>query len=350
MLRNVKLHIQYNGKKVSENLAPYIQDFCYTDAMSGDLDDLSIVVSDQERKWQQSWMPMDGDHILAAIEVLDWQKEGQKKKIPCGTFHVDQLKFEGAPDKLTIQATSFPVSADVRQEKRTKVWEKVKLSVIATEIAKRAKLKLIREVPTDPTYDRLEQQQKTDFGFLREIAKQEGMACKVTAGKLVLYDEAKFEKGNVVATFVRGTDRILNYRFDWSASQCAYRGCELTYEEEETKSSKRKGKVQAIKKESKVTYTPPHAPKIGALLRIHEYTKSKADALRIAKNRLREQNKKANVVEMTVVGDIRMAAGVVIQIKGFGKFDAKYIVDKVVHQVNERGYISHMNIRKVLGW
>lgn len=375
-MRKVKLHINYNGKNISQSLMNYVLDFSYTDATSGELDDLTIVVSDRDRVWQKSWMPAEGDKIAAAIEVFDWEKEGQVKKYPCGTFHVDSLSFSGAPDELRIQAASFPISSGVRQEKRTKVWEKVNFSVIAADVAKRAGLKLAREVKTDPTYDRIEQQEKTDFGFLLDLAKQEGIACKVTAGKLVLFDESKFEKGKSVAEFERDKDRIISYNFEWSADNCAYRACELTYEESEKitvidppkedpkgdpkgdpkdapkrrKKRKKKGRKKTIKKTKKVTYTPPRAPKTGPILRVKESAKSQADALRIAKNRLREKNKQANRASMTVMGDIRIAAGVVITIKGFGKFDGKYIVDRVVHQVGGSGYVTNMKLRKVLGW
>lgn len=375
-MRRVKLHVNYNGKNISESLMNFVTDFSYTDAASGELDDLTIVVSDRDRKWQKTWMPAEGDKIAAAIEVFDWEKEGQIEKYPCGTFHVDSLSFSGAPDELRIQAASFPISSGVRQEKRTKVWEKVNFSVIAADVAKRAGLKLVREVKTDPTYDRIEQQEKTDFGFLLDLAKQGGIACKVTDGKLVLFDESKFEKGKSVAVFERDKDRIISYSFEWSADNCAYRACELTYEESEKitvidppkedpkgdpkgdpkdtpkrrKKRKKKGRKKTIKKTKKVTYVPPGAPKMGPILRVKESAKSQADALRIAKNRLREKNKQANRASMSVMGDIRIAAGVVITIKGFGKFDGKYIVDRVVHQVGGSGYVTNMELRKVLGW
>ncbi|OPA76737.1 hypothetical protein BVG16_16330 [Paenibacillus selenitireducens] len=351
-MRSSKIHINYNGKNITESLMNYVTDLSYTDASSGELDDLSITVSDRDNKWQKSWAPVEGDKVSVAIEVFNWYKEGDQKKYPCGTFHVDGLTFTGPPDLIDIKAASFPVSSDARQVKRTKVWEKVKLSTISADIAKRAGLKLVREVPDDPTYDRIEQQEQTDLAFLLDLTKQEGIAVKVTEGKLVLFDEAKFEKGKSVATFERGKDNLIDYNFEWSAANCAYRACEVTYEEstKTTSTSKKKGTKKAVSVTKKVTYTPPGAPANGPVLRIKETAKSQADALRIAKNRLRERNKQANRATMTIVGDIRIAAGVVVTIVGFGKFDGKYIVDKVTHQVGSNGYVSRMELRKVLGW
>jgi phage protein D len=275
------VEINYNGKNITQNLAAYAVDISYTDAASGELDDLSIRVADKDRKWQKTWMPVEGDKIKVAIIVSDWYKEGDRKKYECGTFHVDGLTFSGPPDEVNIKAASFPVSSDVRQEKRVKVWEKVKLSTIAQDIAKRAKLKLVREAPDDPTYDRQEQQDKTDFTFLVELAAQEGLAVKVTGDKLVLFDEAKFEKGKSVATFTRDTDRVLDYNFEWSSNNCAYRACEVTFEtsikpaskpaaETAKDAKKKKGRPKAVKVSNKVTYTPPGAPKTGPVLRLKE--------------------------------------------------------------------------------
>lgn len=341
-MRSAKLHINYNGKNITESLMHYVTNLSYTDAASGELDDLSITVSDQDNKWINAWSPTEGDKISAAVEVFDWQYEGQVMKLPFGTFHVDSLSFAGPPDTVIIKAASFPVTAEIRQVRRSKVWETVKLSTIAYDIANRAKLTLVREIETDATYERLEQDEQTDFSFLLEQTKKEGIACKVVEGKLVLYDEAKYEKGKSVATYERGKDKLLDYSFDWSSSNCAYRACEVTYE------LTQKGKKKAAT--MKATYMPPGAPKTGPILRVKENAKSQADALRIGKNRLREKNKQANLGSITVFGDIRIATGVIITIKGFGRFDGKYIVDQATHQVNGSGYKTTMNIRKVLGW
>lgn len=341
-MRRSKLHINYNGKNITESLMHYVIDLSYTDAASGELDDLSITVSDRDKRWINAWSPIEGDRVHAAVEVFDWQHEGQIKKLPFGVFYVDGLIFTGPPDIIEIKAASFPVTAEIKQVKRSKVWEEVKLSTIAYDIAKRAGLKLVREVGTDATYDRLEQDEQTDFSFLLEQTKKEGIACKVVEGKLVLFDEAKFEKGKSVATYERGKDYLLDYSFDWSSSNCAYRACEVTYEV--TQKGKKKSTTM------KVTYTPPGAPKTGPILRVKENAKSQADALRIGKNRLREKNKQANLVSITVFGDIRIATGVIVTIKGFGRFDGKYVVDQAVHQFNSSGYKTKMNIRKVLGW
>ncbi|TVX93051.1 phage late control D family protein [Paenibacillus agilis] len=337
-MRRVMLHVNYNGKKMDKSFMDHVLDFSYTDSGSGELDDLSLRLSDKDRKFQASWMPAEGDVISAAIEVFDWQREGQSKKYNCGSFHVDELTFSGVPDEVSVRAASFPVSSTARQERRTKVWEKVKLSTIAGEIARRAKLKLANEVDIDPSYDRIEQMDKSDFSFLLELTKQEGIACKVVSGQLVLFDESKFERGKSVATFERGKSNILDYSFSWSAANCAYRACEVTYEEVDKK------------KTSKATYTPPGAPSTGPVLRVQESAKSQADALRIGKNRLREKNKQANLATMTIVGDVRIAAGVIITIKGFGRFDGKYIVDKANHTVGGGGYNTRMDLRKILGW
>jgi hypothetical protein len=45
-----------------------------------------------------------------------------------------------------------------------------------------------------------------------------------------------------------------------------------------------------------------------------------------------------------------MAAGVTIEVKGWKKFDGKYIVESATHSVDGGGYTTRIEIRKVLGW
>ncbi|NEZ43726.1 phage late control D family protein [Paenibacillus alvei] len=360
-MRQATLHVTYNGRAVTNSFADSNLDFTYTDAPSGELDDITIRMVDMAGNWRGKWIPAEGDQLQIAIEVMDWQKHGDgKRKHHCGSFLVDSVTVQGPPDIVEIRAASYPVSSDSKQQKRSKVWEKVKLSTIANDIAQRAKLKLISEVAIDPTYDRIEQQEQTDFAFLLDLSTKEGIALKVTDGKLVMFDEARFERGKPVAIYRPDDGLLLDYSFEWSSANCAYGACEITYEETEKASinddtkketgKKKKGRKKTVKKSKKVTYVPPGAPKTGPILRIKESAGSQAEALRIARNRLREQNKQANRASITVLGDIRIASSVVVVLDGLGRFSSRYIVDSVTHQIGSSGYTSRLEIRKVLGW
>lgn len=336
--RRAVLVINYNGKDVTEDLAESLLDFAYNDADPGAMDDIQISLEDRERKWQGPWQPAAGDKIKAEIRTINWGGPGEIKSLPLGSFEVDSFEFTGPPDTVAIKAVSLPVGSSARQEVRTKAWEKVRLKTIAQDVAKRAGLKLLYEATDNPSYDRLDQTEQSDLAFLNDQAKQEGIAVKIASGKLILFDESAYEKKEAIAVIEHGKDNILSYQFSWGTAYTAYRACQVTY------------KPPKSKKTIKYTYTPPAAPKSGPVLKINQKVSKAAEAQRLAKKSLREKNKEAGKASIALVGDIRMAAGLTIDIVGWGRFDGKYIIESCSHAISGSGYTTSLEIRRVLGW
>ncbi len=374
--RRAQVVINYNGKDISRELSDYLLDFTYTDAEPGTLDDLQINLEDRARKWIGPWSPTIGDHITAYIKTVGWDKPGEIKKLPCGTFEVDSVDLAGPPDTVSIKAVSLPVAANIRQEKRTKAWEEATLRSIAAEIAKRAGFTLAYEAHANPKYDRQDQQDVSDLAFLNDICQKEGIALKVTGKKLVLFDERVYEQKPVALTLIRGVSDIVSYSFAFSAQDVAYVACEISYQPaavkaktvkkkktdskdkdktdtktaaDKKKSAKKKTKA-AQPKPIKVVYRPPGAPAEGPILKLNQSVSSQAEALRVAQNELRNKNKESGKASLSLVGDVRLAAGMTINVKGWGKFDSKYIIVSASHAVSGSGYTTNIEIRKVLGW
>ncbi|ANY69727.1 late control protein [Paenibacillus sp. BIHB 4019] len=338
--RRAEVLIIYNGKDISADLAESLMDLSYTDNPSGQLDDLQITLEDKDRKWQGDWSPTIGDSITASLRTISWDKQNEVKTFPLGTFGVDSATLNGPPDTVQIKALSLPAGTTARHEIRSKAWEKVRLKTIAGDIAKRAELTLLYEAPDNPIYDRLEQTEQADMPFLLDLCTKEGIAVKVAAGKLVLFDESVYEQKSTVATLTRGTDNVIGYSFGWSVTEAAYRAAQLVYT---TGEGKKKTEVKAV-------FTPPGAPASGPVLKLNESVSSEAEALRVAKNRLREENKNYGKASLQLPGDIRMAAGLTINIVGWGRYDGKYIIESATHSVGSGGYSTSIEIRKVLGW
>ncbi|WP_090111022.1 phage late control D family protein [Cohnella sp. OV330] len=337
MARQVALTVEYNGKDISETLSESLIRFEYGDNASGLLDDLAITLEDAERRWQGPWSPAEGDTIVARIKTINWDGPNEFKYLPCGKFEIDTCDTSGAPDTVAIGAVSLPAGSTVRRQRNTRAWEKVTLKTIAADVAKTAGLKLRYEAPDNPTYDRLEQREQSDLGFLVEQCAREGIAVKISSGQLVLFDEAVYEAREAVCDLVRGADAVISHSFNWSIADAAYRACELTYTDTKSKTLK-------------ATYTPPGAPKTGPTLKVNESAASPAEALRIAKQRLREKNKNYGKASLSLAGDVRMAASSTINVKGWGRFDGKYIIESARHTVDSSGYRTDIQIRKVLGW
>lgn len=389
--RYADLLVKYNGKDITPDLTGDLLDLSYTDAAPGEADDLSITLQDRLRRWSGPWTPKKGDTIVAEILPRNWDKPGDKLRLPCGSFSVDSLELSGPPDTVAIKAASIPGDVPGRMEARTKAWEKATLKSIAAEVAKRCKLKLLYTADANPAYDRQDQTDQTDTAFLAQLAKHEGIALKVSGGQLVLFDEADFEKKKPVATLERGKSNILSYKFSDDTAFVAYSSAKVSYtppkppkakaadkkRKDEKKAAPKpgngttpapapktlatapapaKGAKEAANKAATeqpaivVTYTAPGAPKGGPVLKLNQSVSSQAEAQRAARHALRENNKKAGQASFELVGDVRLVSGVTIMVKGFGRFDGKYIIVSATHSVGSGGYTTSITIRKVLGW
>ncbi|MCM3129021.1 phage late control D family protein [Paenibacillus provencensis] len=337
------LSLYFNGKQVDSYLDKDLMSFTFHDGYSGQADDITIQLDDSENKWMKEWVPVIGDEIRAEIVTYHWDKQKEKKKLPCGKFYLKSFVYAGMPNVVTIEASALPVEGNAaKQQKRSKSWEKVQLKTVAKEIADRAKLKLVYEAKSNPTYERLDQSEQTDFEFLIEPAIKEGITLKVSSKSLVMFEESEFEKAAAVFDLTRGKDNILSYQFETNSESVAYGSCEVVYTTPKT--SKEPSKT------IKGSFTLPN-PGYMPTLRIHEQVETVAEANRVARNRLREQNKKAGLANLTIEGDTRIAAGQTINLKGWGYFDGKYIVIDATHQISATAaYTTDIQVRKVLGW
>lgn len=64
-------------------------------------------------------------------------------------------------------------------------------------------------------------------------------------------------------------------------------------------------------------------------------TKGKTKAKKIAEKTLKDSLKQEYSISLTVDGDINYCAGAIIELdNSFGKFEGKYIIEKVVHNID----------------
>lgn len=375
--RRVSVIIDYNGKNIDQYLQDQLISFSYNDAGSGEQDDINLKLDDREGRWLNAWKPDKGDTIKAVINTISWEQEGQKLKLPCGTFEVDTVVPSGPPDVVDIKGVAIPIGGhDALRTKRSKSWEKTTLKTVVNEIATAAKLKLSWQVKTNPSYDQLEMSDQTYFNFLVETLAGEGMVVKVTNSHLVIFEEEEFEKKQSAFTITRGKDDVISYSFENTATDVIYSKCVIEYRSTTSVEKKTANKkpttpttpapkattppkpttpTKPVKKK-KVTktviirgeYTLPGVK--GPVLKItNQKVETTAEARRIAKNKLREKNKEVGKATIVLDGSTRYATGVTFNIKGWGKADGKYIIESCNHDSAGGAYTVTLNIRKVVG-
>ena len=104
--KKATLKIKYNDKDITRSLSKYTTSFSYDDAASGESDSVSVTISDKDKKWSAGWLPDKKDTIYAEIITDNFKKQGEHKKLVCGTFVIDSLSIGSSPRSLEVGAIS----------------------------------------------------------------------------------------------------------------------------------------------------------------------------------------------------------------------------------------------------
>lgn len=273
--------------------------------------------------------------VSAVLVQKNWNDTGKDLTLDMGTFEIDSIDMSGPPDKVTVKSTSIPYTSKLRMERKNKAWEKISLKGIGQEIAGKNGLKLMYEAGENPTYKRKEQVQTSDIKFLQNLCHAAGMALKVTTLTIVIYDAAEYDKKPVVRTFKKGSGDIISYKMGTKLTDTAYTSCHVSYTDPDSKET------------IEYTYTPDSKTGTGQTLEVNEKVNSKAEAIRLAKKRLREKNTQEYTASLKVVGDVSLVAGITVKLKGFQQFDKKYKVTQAKHNLLD-GYTVDLSLKQVL--
>ena len=333
---------------ISEDISRYFLSMDYSEAMSGEADDLTITLEDRIQIWLESWLPEDEGnmldvtvHILNRISLSDGETV-----VHLGKFELDELTIEGMPSTVKLKGVSIIGEGSLRSERKNQTWEKITLRKIASDIAARNKLKLLFDSDEDPEQDHIEQADQSDLEFLNKLCKSNGLSLKVTPDQLIIFDDYKYEtKEAMITVFKPGIEAsggkdiwlrwLENYTFR-NKTRDTYTSCEV-----KTQKGKKKEVIEG-------KFVDPNGKKGGRVLKISHQVKDEAEAQRLAKKKLREKNKEKTTGSFSTIGNFNLSAGVTIDLKNFGKFDGKYIIVKVNHTISSNDFKTGVEIRKCL--
>lgn len=326
----------YKGKITNLNLKDGITHPIHVDKKGWfAINDVKKATSSSTSTSSTSSSNLKGLMINATVVQQNYNSDGKDLVLNCGSFEIDTVDMSGPPSKVTIKCTSLPYKSTIRKQAKTKAWEKVKLSVIANEIAKTNNMECMFLSKDNPFYERKEQVQKSDIVFLQGLCKNAGISLKVTNNMLVLFDEMEYENKKAILTIESGKSNIINYKFSTKTSDVTYSKSKVTYTDPKTK------------KTIKYTYTPRNADKNGQVLEINEKVKDREEARQLAMKRLRQKNKNEFTADFNLVGDVRLVAGSTVNVAGYGMFDGKYIIETATHNITS-GYTVGLKLRRVL--
>lgn len=345
-------------KDVTADIMPDLLGFSYTDKETNEADELTLTLKDEKGKWASSWKPEGGEVIRAS--VYSGNTLYAQRKLNCGRFYVDTISTSGPPRVVEIRAVSIPLNKPIRKRIKNKAWEKNTLKGIAQAIAKDNSMGFMYDAQENPSFDRQDQQNESDLKFLGRLCDDAGLSIKVTDDKVVIFDQASYEKKKPIKSFTLGVDNILSWVFEQAQSD-TYKSVTVSYRDPKKKKKTSAGGyefdsegtlVRSSKKTTNpavmtYTYTDPDASEEGQEYKLKKRAKSIDEAKRLARAKLRQLNLKSVTGSLTIIGDTSMVAGVVISVKGFGSFDGNFYVQEASHSVSTSGYTTELTLRKV---
>lgn len=334
-------------KDISEDISKYFLSLSFTDNLSDTVDDITLTLEDKAQLWLEEWFPDAGAKLGVTIHTYNWTNlaEGERY-LPLGEYEIDEIENEGFPSTVQIKAVSVMGSGSLRGVKKNRTWENISIWKCASDICKENGLEVIWDCDENPNLDHIEQANQSDLEFLEKICKDNGKNLKVTIDRIIIFDDDKYEAKTPVFFCLKpgaygkpsSDDELLlsgitDYKLK-SKTRDVYWKCHVRYQRTQDKT--------VIEGE----FAAPDKTE-GLILTVNEQVKDKTEADRLAKKKLREKNKEAYTGSLTLMGNFYLVAGLVIEMKGFGKFDGNYIIVKAEHQVGA-AYTTSIDIRRCL--
>lgn len=171
-----------NNKNITTDIKARLISLTLNDNRGFDADQLDIELDDADGKLE---LPPRGASIRM---TLGWTGESLVDK---GSFTVDEIEHNGAPDVLTIRARSADFR-DTLNIKRNASYHKVTVGDIVNTIASRHTLTSgISASMASIPIPHMDQTNESDANLLTRLAKQEGAIATIKAGKLLFIEPGK---------------------------------------------------------------------------------------------------------------------------------------------------------------
>lgn len=338
--------ITYNGKDISEDLAPYLISISYTDNLSGYADDLEIKLEDREGLWTSDWFPDRGAVLNVTLQTTNWESlSSGESTLHVGLFSIDSIDGRMPPSEIVLKAVSVPDNTELRGVDRTRSWEKAELKTIANDVASAASMELVFDTEENPVIDRVEQTEQSDLSFLLKLCEDHGLALKICNNQVVIFDETDYEKATPVIHIIKpGTaytkaegeiyiSDIIGYSFH-AVTRDIYKACHVKYSNNDSGDT------------IETTFTDPNKTD-GKTLEVNEQVNTLADAEKLAKKKLREKNRDEWTMSIDTMGSLSLVAAMTVSVEGFGKFDGNYIITTARHDIGS-GYTTSIDLRRCL--
>lgn len=327
--RHTKLKVIYNGSDISADISANLLQFTFTDNAGDKADEVRIVLEDRDQLWRDAWYPSKGAKLKCYIQPE------HDAELPCGEFEIDEIEISGPPSKVSIKAVSVPITKPIRGEKKTRTWEGADLQKVGAEVASAAGLSFEWFGGKVPTYQRIDQTEESDLGFLSRLGRDVNHRVKVADGRLVIWDEAEYSsRGPTFTVDVGLASAVTSYQFS-SKSHDTYKAARVRYHD-------------PVKKID-IDYTETSSQvETGQTLEINRRVESVEQARTLAQKELESKNKLEVTGTVEMMGVSNASAGLITRIVSVGRLSGNYMIDTAGHTVTRSGgWTVSLNIHRV---
>lgn len=301
--------LTYAGRNITADLAPFVTSITYTDHMHGESDEIQIALQDADGRWRGAWLPQQGDQIALTLGY-----EGETA-LPCGDFEIDEVQFDGPPDKVQIRAVATYVSLALRTA-NSAGRENTTLAAIVQDIAQRHGLVLQGDIAHIPM-QRSTQNEETDLAYLKRLAEDYGHVFEIRGSRLVFMRREALEQAPAALTLRRAElsqyGVTINLRTKFEEAGVDYHD------------PKKKELVTGEEVDERI--------KKADRKKITERTESPEQAAAKAKARLHEENKDAQKLRLTLPGQPYLVAGQIMALQDLGALSGRYIIETSTHRL-----------------
>lgn len=313
-----KIVITYQGKDVSADFAPILQGVTFKDTLDGRAGEAEISLSNAQGYFFNDWYPEIDHHFTILMGYED------TPMIDGGTFWVDEISLSGSSsgDTCNIRALSLK-SSNLNSSIKKQYHNARPIADIVSEVA--AELGCTVKGDLSGNFSGL--QNETGLQFLNRIAHQIGHILKVEGTDLVFYPIAQL--GEIGELEIKRSD-VRSYSLkDIAAGRISK--CIVKWWDSKTK------------KEIGSSYS--NGIKGGGEVVLWQEVENASEAKTKAKDYITDRNKSGVEFSIEMLGDVRLRAGVAINMVGFGSFDKTYYVSEATHSFSSSGYTTFVTLQ-----
>lgn len=320
-MRQARVRMLYNGVEITEDISGDVRSFKYTASASDEADTVDVTLADPAKKWLLEWRPQPGDSITAAIELIDWERDGDTRTIQCGRYILDEPGYSAPPHTQTLSAISVPCNTSFVCAEKSRTWTDAAVSEIAAQIAAENAQELYWDSGYDPRIT-MEQTKTADLDFIAKLCKDYTLRLKAADGQIVIYDPLAREGQPPVMT-IRESGDAIRYSLRHTYLDTAYTDAEITTVDADT------GEYHMMEDTAKYQGLTEEEAKAKYGKTLTDEAAEITSDPELVRRKLQTERMKEYTASVVLPLTDKITEGCAVQLSGFGGWDANWIVDKL---------------------